>query len=146
MLCKTQHAAIVFVKWAGETFLVKWWRWGSWGVFPYSQSWGSGKKSWVSWKAPFDRPVHATHSSACCLCVFVAKHVPGVGEDVARWVAGFWGKAKGLQPPAGEHRPLAGVRCRAVRPPKARCWMWGCAGTWFPSARRIWASWRESRD
>lgn len=44
MLYKTQHAAILFVKLTGKTL---WWRQGSWGISPYSQSWGSGKKSWV---------------------------------------------------------------------------------------------------
>ena len=51
-------------------------------------------------KTPFNRPVRATCCSACCLCAFVAKRIPGVGEDVAPWAAGFQGKARGLWLPA----------------------------------------------
>lgn len=45
--------------------------------------------------------------SACHLCAFVAKRVPGAGEDVARWTAGFQGKAGRLRPPA-EGAPATG--------------------------------------
>lgn len=35
-------------------------------------------------KTPFDNPVCTGHCSVCCLCTFMAAHVPGVGEDVAQ--------------------------------------------------------------
>lgn len=68
-------------------------------------------------KAPFDGPLCTMCCFAFCRGALMAKHLPGMGKDVAPWVTGFQGQAGGLQ--------------LMFRRPPAAGWdtVWGCASS-----------------